>query len=303
MIINKFMGETIKDTTVLITCSENLSVFNCIDSVGEQAPVVVSLTPSKPIERRLSAMGISYVVVPRGNLGVTFNRGIELAQTDKVLITTNDTILGDGAVAKISKGLDIYDACKARLVFDSDPTEPLTRVVAEVRDFVNSSPRRAFTPGLAINKGIKEQMGGHFFNEDVRWAEDSEFSHRLHKKGLAFGYIEDAVIHHGPVSIKHDLKGALMIGLCKRRAVDLGLRGGDEDMIPTLKRIITGETLGRKIQLAKSKGLEAVVYRVIWDAVYNTGYNLRKYGLSDLFEEQLWNGFGRDGQSQIERDN
>lgn len=296
------MSEFIKDTTVLITCSESPTIFNCIDSAKNQAPVAVSMTASAPIEARLLEMGIPFVLVPRGNLGLTFNRGIELVQTPKVLITTNDTVLEEGVVAKISEGLDKFDACKARLVFDYDPNESLTRVVADVRDFINASPRRAFTPGLALNKDIREQMGGRFFDENVRWAEDSEFSYRLYRSGLAFGYIEDAVIHHGPVSMEHDLKGALMIGLCKRRAVDLGLREGDEDLLPTLRRIVTGETLSRKIQLAQSKGLEAVVYKIVWDAVYNAGYNLRKYGLSDLFEEQLWSGFGRDKQSLTEGD-
>jgi hypothetical protein len=291
------MSEFIKDTTVLITCSENPSIFKCIDSARTQAPVVVSMTPSPPIEAKLSQMGIPYVLVPRGNLGLTFNRGIELVQTPKVLITTNDTVLEDGVVAKISDGLDKYDACKARLSFEYKPSQPGTKVVAGLRDSINSSPRRAYTPGLGINKDIKERMGGHFFDEGVRWAEDAEFSHRLQRNGLTFGYIQDAVIHHGPVDVKHDLKGALMIGLSKRRAVDLGLGRGDEDILPTLQRLLTGEAVKRKIDLAQAKGLEVMAYRIVWDAVYNAGYNLRKYGLSDLFEEKLWNGFGRDKQS------
>ena len=293
------MRDIKKDVTAVITSSEDMSVFRCIESVKDQAQVVVSMTPYQPIEDKLSRMGIPFVVVPRGNLGLTYNQGIKLAATEKVLITTDDTVVDDGAVEKLSAGLDEFDACKARLIFDYDPSNLLQKAVADVRDLTNSSPTRAFTPGLAFNKRIAEQMGGHFFNEDVKWAEDSEFSFRLHKNNLRFGYIDDAVIHHAEVDPIHDLKGAFLIGLSKRRAVDLGLRQGDEDLMPTLQRVLSGETFRRKYQVMDQKGLIALMYKFLWDGSYNAGYNLRKAGLSDLIEDKLWNGFGRGRNSSM----
>lgn len=293
------MTEKSNDITVVIASSEDESVFECIESVNGEAAIAVSLTPYAPIETRLSKMGIPFVVVPRGNLGVTFNAGIELAITNKVIVMTDDAAFKPEAIEKLAQGLEQYDACKARLSFQYDDVHPLSRVVASARDFINSSPTRVFTPGLAIRKGIKDQMGGHFFNEQVRWAEDAEFSYRFHKSGLRFGYIEDAVVTHPAVSVRHDLKGAFLIGLSKRRSVDLGLRQGDEDMMPTFRRILSGETLARRIRLVKQKDVATLLYMLIWDGFYNFGYNLRRVGLSGPIEERIWRDFGRSDRNLV----
>lgn len=282
-----------KDITVVIASSEDESVFNCIDSVNGEARVVVSLTPYTPIENRLSPLKIPFVVVPRGNLGVTYNSGIELATTNKVIVMDGDTVFTPGAIDKLDDGLEQYDACKARLSFQVDDTQPLSREVAQTRDFINSSPTRAYTPGLALRKDIRDRMGGYFFNEQIRWTVDSEFSHRFHKNGLQFGYIKDAVVNHPTVSVRHDLAGAFLMGLSKRRAVDLGAREGDEDIIPTLKRLFSGETFARRNRLFREKGASTLLYTLLWDSIYNFGYNLRKLGLSDPIEKRMWGGFGR----------
>lgn len=293
------MTEKSNDITVVIASSEDESVFNCIDSVNGEAGIVVSLTPYKAIETRLLRLSIPFVVVPRGNLGVTFNAGIELATTNKVIVMTDDAAFKPGAIEKLAQGLEQYDACKARLSFQYDDVHPLSRVVASARDFINSSQTRVFTPGLALRKDIRGRMGGHFFNEQVRWAEDAEFSYRFHNNGLSFGYIKDAVVTHPAVSLKHDLRGAFLIGLSKRRAVDLGLREGDEDVTPTLKRILSGETFGRKSRLFREKGASTLLYMMVWDSIYNIGYNLRRLGLSGPIEDRIWQNFGRDERDKV----
>lgn len=292
------MKEQYRDTTVVIASSEDDSVFDCIDSVYDDANVVVSLTPSEEIERKLTKLRIPHVIVPRGNLGVTYNAGIELAVTDKIIIMNDDTTFNEGAIDKLSEGLEAFDACKPRIIFQYDEARRTSKVIAEARDFANSIPTRAFTPGLAINKHIKDRIDGHFFDENVRWAEDAEFSYRLHRSGLRFGYIEDATINHPPVSLKHDLRGAFLIGLSKRRAVELGLREGTEDFIPTMLRIISGVTIERKRRVLQEKGVSTTAYMMTWDLFYNLGYNLRKFGLSNYIERQIWFQYGRDERNE-----
>lgn len=282
-----------KDITVVIANSEDESVFNCIDSIDSDARVVVSLTPCVSIEEKLSRAKIAFVVVPRGNLSVTYNAGIEQARTNKVIIMDSDTVFTHGSIDKLADGLEKYDACKARLWFQVDENQPFSREVAQARDFINSSPTRVYTPGLALRKDIKDKVGGYFFNEHLRWTVDSEFSHRFHRIGLQFGYIEDAIVNHPPVSAKHDLAGAFLMGLSKRRAVELGVRSGDEDVIPTLKRLVSGETLTKRNRLFREKGASTLVYTLFWDCLYNMGYNLQKLGLSGPIEERVWGGFGR----------
>ena len=207
---------------------------------------------------------------------------------------TDDATFDSDAIGKLSESLEESDACKARIHFHYDDKKPLTKLVANARDFINSSPTRAFTPGLALNKDIKESLGGHFFNEQVRWAEDSEFSYRLHKNGLNFVYIPDATINHPPVSLKHDLRGAFLIGLSKRRAVDFGIREGNEDLTPTFRRIVSGESFQRKREVLEQKDLSTAAYLTLWDLFYNLGYNLRRLGLSGRIEENIWGSFGKD---------
>ncbi len=288
------MNERYRDTTVVIASSEDVSVFDCIDSVRGEAKIVVSLTPCDYIEERLLKLNIPHVIVPRGNLGVTFNAGIEKAQTEKIIVMTDDATFNPDAIGKLSESLNQVDVSKAKIIFEYDKKKPLTKIVANARDFINSSPTRAFTPGLAMNKVIKEKMGGHYFNHQVRWAEDAEFSYRLHKKGLSFGYIKDATINHPPVSIKHDLRGAFLIGLSKRRAVELGLREGNEDIVPTAKRLFSGESIRKKNKAREEKGIATAAYMTLWDLYYNAGYNLRRLGLSERIEENIWGKFGKD---------
>lgn len=288
------MNERYRDTTVVIASSEDESVFNCIDSVGNDAKIVVSLTPSDSIQSRLVKSKIPHVVVPRGNLGVTFNAGINHAETKKVIVMTDDATFDPDAIGKLSEALEGSDTCKARILFHYDDTKSLTRVVANARDFINSSPTRAFTPGLGLNKDIKDRMGGHYFNEEVRWAEDAEFSYRLHKNGLSIAYVKDATINHPAVSVKHDLRGAFLIGLSKRRSVELGLREGNEDLTPTLKRLISGESIQKKRRVVDEKDLATAAYMTVWDFFYNLGYNLRKIRLSGKIEEKIWGSFGKD---------
>lgn len=295
----KSMAEKRRDITVVIASSEDESVFNCIKSVNGEAEIVVSLTPYKPIEARLSKLGIPFTIVPRGNLGVTFNSGIELATTNKVIVMTDDAIFESGSIVKLAKGLDNYDACKARLSFQYD-NRSFSRIIASARDFINSSPTKAYTPGLALRKDIKERIGGRFFDEQVMWGEDAEFSYRFHRNGLRFGYIRDAVVSHPPVSVKHDLKGAFLIGLCKRRSVDLGIREGDENIMPTLQRIFSGKTFETRSRLFKEKGASTLFYMFIWDSFYNLGYNLRRLGLSDPIEKRVWQGFGKNEHTRTD---
>jgi GT2 family glycosyltransferase len=283
-----------RDTTVVIASSEDPAVFKCIDSVNGEAKIVVSLTPSEEIERCLVRYKIPHVVVPRGNLGITFNAGIELAETEKVIVMTDDSTFDSGAIGELSQGLNHFDACKARIIFAYNKAKPLTKLVSDVRDFINLSPTRVYTPGLAINKNIKERMGGYFFSDKVRWGEDAEFSYRFHKKGLQFGYIPQATVNHPSVSVTHDLRGAFLIGLSKRRSVELGLREGNEDYIPTIKRIISGETFQKLTKILTEKGIASMFYMIVWNVAYNYGYNLHKYGLSRQIEENMWSHFGRD---------
>ena len=286
--------ERYRDTTVVIASSEDESLFDCIDSVRNEAKIIVSLTPCEPIEARLLKLNIPHVIVPRGNLGVTFNAGIEKASTGKVIIMTDDATFNPDAIGRLTESLEYADASKARILFQYDDNKPLTKVFANARDSINSSPTRVLTPGLAINKEIKQKMGGHYFDQQVRWAEDAEFSYRFHQNGLRFNYVPEATINHPPVSVRHDLRGAFLIGLSKRRAVELDLREPNENVLPTIKRLVSGESINKKRKVVEEKGLVTAAYMTLWDFYYNFGYNLRRLGLSEKIEENIWGKFGKD---------
>lgn len=285
------MTETYKNITVVISSSERNSLFECIDSVGSKAKIVVSLTPSSTIESRLSKLNIPHVIVPRGNIALTYNAGIELARTNKIIVMNDDTTFNPGTIERLSENLEQYDACKPRIIFSHDDSKPLTKLTANARDFVNSSPTRVFMPGLGLRKDIRERMGGHFFDEKVRSGEDAEFSYRFHRNDLKFKYVEDATINHSAISLAHDLREAFLIGVNKRRSVEMGIRKGDEELIPTLKRVFSGVTFEKKKKLLQKKGISTMLYASVWDAVYNIGYNLKKTGLSGILEEGVWKKF------------
>lgn len=278
--------------SVVVSSGDDFRIFDCIKSIDYPAEVVAVITPNKEMERSFGEMKIKYTISPKGNEGLKNNRGIKACSYDKIILVDSDCLFAKGTIKKLSQGLDRYDICKGRIIYKHDKSF-VSKLIANARDYINSNKSLAYTPGLALNREtVLSRMG--LFREDLLWAADSEFSYRMHKSGLSFGYIKEATLYHPPISLKHDIRGAFLIGVGKRRAVDVGAREGDENITPTLRRLFSGESTRSRIDILNRKGLATLIYMFIWDVFYNLGYTLRRLRWSQKIEDSIWQTFGQN---------
>ncbi|HKC04441.1 MAG TPA: glycosyltransferase [Patescibacteria group bacterium] len=203
--------------SVLIRADKDERVFDCISSIRKTSPnsdIKVSILHNKSLEERIAKLGIKYCVVPKGNISITTNRGLKLIKNDKVLITDSDTIFDKNCIKLINKALNKYQVVKPLIIFKNDGS---TRsiLVANLRTYFNSKNNKMFTPGLAFRMHIKNKVGGYYFDNKVAWGEDSEFSNRVEYAKLRTFVIKNARLFHPPVTIRHDLGGAFLIGAKK----------------------------------------------------------------------------------------
>lgn len=263
--------------SVLIRAGNNDKVFDCIASIKKtysNSKIRISLTPNKKLENRIAKLRIKYCVVPKRNISITTNKGLELVKTNKVLVTDCDTIFNKDCIKLLEDALDKYDVVKPQIVFQNNGSLQ-SILVANLRTYFNSKNRKMFTPGLAFRMSIKNRVGGYYFDNKVVWAEDSEFSNRVEENRLKTHVIKKAKLFHPPVSIKHDLAGAFLIGAKKTETKGL------IEMI--IKRFITyGGIL-------KNFDTPTLVYGLVWYLLFDFGKLTKHMGtVGEKIQNYFW---------------
>jgi len=252
--------------TVLIRCSDDYRVFDCISSIkstSRQSPVIVSMTPNRKLQNAVIKTGVNHCIVPRHNAAITNNRGLELMKTKKVIVTDADTVFEKGTISLIDKALDKYDVVKPRLVFRSERSSPYLSPVANIRTFFNDNDQKMYIPGLAFSLSIKDKIGGYYFDEKIPWGEDSDFSDRAEKNGLKTRVVKKAVLYHPSVDLSHDLADAFLIGLKKH----------DKDLIS--RKIVAKRIKFFRKLAARKYGLPTLLYGFMWYLFFDLSKLLR----------------------------
>jgi Glycosyltransferases, probably involved in cell wall biogenesis len=258
------------DLSVVIRCADDSRVFRCIESIDEDVDIVVSTSSNPTFEKLLEEKGIRYCLSPRNNLSQTSNIGFDFALYDKVIITDSDTIFKSGCLNKLFSSLDEYPVAKARLSFRQSSEIPFSNIVADARDYVNSK-ELAFTPGLAVRRGIIDEIGGFLFNDDVPFAVDADFNYRVQKRKIPICFLDDAVIFHDAESVKHDLKAARRIG----KGVSISSRslekkfGGNSSK--DIKKFLKAVKVSDYSCIIREKGGLVLIYQILWDLNFYAG--------------------------------
>lgn len=245
--------------SVLIRAGNNNRVFDCIASIKKTSPsskIKISILPSRILEKEIAKLNIKYCVVQKGNISLTTNKGLELIKKGKVLITDSDTIFDKNCIKLLDKALEKYEVVKPQIVFKNNGS--ITSVlVANLRKYFNSMNNKMFTPGLAFRMSIKNKIGGYYFDNKVVWGEDSEFSSRVEHARLKTYVEKKARLFHPPVSLKHDLGGAFLIGAKKPETKSL--TGIIVNRFKTLYEIF------------RDFGLATFIYGLIWYLFFDFG--------------------------------
>ncbi|MDR2943905.1 MAG: glycosyltransferase [Methanosarcinales archaeon] len=258
------------DISIVIRCAEDYRVFRCIESIDENADIIVSTSANPEFEKELMKRGIKYCLSPRKNLSKTSNIGFKHAVYDKVIITDSDTIFKSGCIQKMFVALDDYKMVKVRLSFQKSSKIPFSNIVAKSRDYVNSK-ELAFTPGLAVRKDIVCDIGGFLFNEDVPFAVDADLDYRVKKRNVPVCFLKKAVILHDAESVKHDLKAARRIG--KGVAVSsLSLSEKfDTNSVKNIQKHLKAVKITDYPDILRKKGILVLFYQILWDVEFYIG--------------------------------
>lgn len=264
------------ELTLVIVCCDDPRVIKAIHSVDRPIPVVVSLVPNESLEKAIIACQAKVVHSVRGNYSVSVNRGLAAVETPAAFIIDSDCILAPGTLEMIARLLDEAPLGRARIAFDSDPSVRLSPDIAKLRAATNNRrPIRPYTPGLGLRLDLKQKLGGHFFDERIPWTGDSEFSHRVAHAGLPVAYAENAVVHHAPISLRHEIRSGFAIGNGSHVVVELGLRPPWEHPTWLLRRL-AAYLLGKTTPVHRPQlGLNARLISLVWTASYYIGYYRR----------------------------
>ena len=189
---------------------------------------------------------------------MALNAGIEAATHDKVLLIDSDCQLTATAIRGICEGLEGYDFCKGKVIFDND--DFASSIISEARDYTNFNVPKTYNPFLGLRKSVAPKVGGYIFDSDIHWTEDADLNSRVKAAGISVNYLPNAVAIHPPLTLKQDLRSAFRYGIGKRIRVEKRTSKG------------IGNYFSRLPDVARKKGVLTALYMGIWSVLYTSGY-------------------------------
>ena len=259
------------DLSVIIRCCDDTRIFRCIDSIHDDVEIIVSTTANGDIQSRLEGQGVSYCIVPKGNLSLTSNAGFDAATHEKVFFTDSDTYFDRSCLKHVDSALDQVKVVSAKIIFEKHPRSPFSRLVAEAREYVNSLPV-VYTPGIGVRKSLKEDIGGFLFNDAVPFAVDADLTYRIHRANIPVRHLYSALLYHDAETVYHDLNSAFRIGAgCMESAFDLVRRHEFPDSPHSIVQELKGVKREYWYRMIRTKGFLVFLYQLLWDISFYTG--------------------------------
>jgi hypothetical protein len=212
------------DLSVVIRCAGEREVFRCLDSIDAPVDLVVTLPADTTIRAELEGRGARVVDVPRMQQGLATNAGVAAATAGSVVIMDSDCWFQPGTLAALAAALVELPVVRTKVVYESSPQVAWSRTIAGARDFDNQGDQRYWFPGLGIRKSTIDLLGGELCHPGLWWVEDADVHDQLEELGLTAEFHQVGVIHHGPISLRHELRSQVKYG--KGGAMRALLRGG-----------------------------------------------------------------------------
>jgi len=244
--------------SIIIPCADDLRVAQCIESIDENAEIIVVLNgPTEAIKNLIKKYFVKTYLIQERNLGAALNIGIQNATYDKVLLMDSDCVFKKGTIRLLYNGLNNFKLAKGKVIFEFNNF--FNRILAKAREYTTSDTPSAYKPPLALKKSIIDDVE-YFFDNDVHWTEDEDLDERVRAAKVSINFLPDAVIYHPPVTLKSDLRSAFRYGIGKRIRVEKKIAKGLGSDFPYLF-----DAIGKK-------GLLVGIYLFFWNIVYSLGY-------------------------------
>lgn len=252
--------------SVVICVADDKRIKNMLDSIHEKCEVVVVLNGCTQEVKEIvnsykkeKIFRLKIVEIPERNLSKSRNIGMENATYDKVVFYDSDCIMVDNALQYYNDYLDKYLLVDGKVKFKDDKFN--SKIVSVLRSM--GLPGYALCPSIGIHKDIIKKVK-YYFDEDIKWIEDSELNIRAKAQNIKIGVIEELTCIHDNLTFKQDLKSAYRYG----SGVKLAAKKGLHKKRPTANWNLI-------IPCFKKKILSGF-YCIIWNIIYCFGYYLTR---------------------------
>lgn len=258
------------DLAIVIPCADDLRLAQCLDSIDEDVEVIVALNGATDAVRQLVIeRHIRYCELPSRNLGAACDMGVRATGAPCVLLMNSDCTFARGTIRRLAEALDHAMVARGRVVFEV--RDPVSRIIAAARDYAHTRPDKAYQPALAFRKEIVGLIG-YYFDLDIHWTEDADFSRRVKAAAIPITFLPDAVVYHPPISLREDLRSAMRYGMGRRVAEEKELVGTYPPFRPYPRTIV--RTFD---DVAKKKGYVVPLYVCgPWNLAFSIGYLAQK---------------------------
>lgn len=253
--------------SIIICVVDDLRIDKMLKSINENCEVVIVLNgATKEVKEIVNSyknnniFQLKVIEIPERNLSKARNVGAKEAKYDKLIFYDSDCELVGKAIDLYDKKLDKYMLVDGSVKFKSETFQ--SKIVSVLRSF--GLPGCALCPSIGINKKIVDKIG-YYFDEDIKWIEDSELNIRVKRAGIKVGIIDELTCIHDNLSFKSDLRSAFRYGTGVKIAAMKGLHKKKPTanwnlIIPCFK-----------------KNFFSGIYCIIWNIIYCLGYYLIKY--------------------------
>ena len=248
--------------SVIICVADDKRIAQMLDSIKDSCEVVVVLNGATLEVRSIvkqypqsKLFRLKVKEIPDRNLSKARNIGILSASYSKVVFYDSDCIMCENALKWYDEYLDRYLIVDGRVLFQADTFQ--SKIISVQRSM--GIPGYALCPSIGLNKKIIEQVG-YYFDEDIKWIEDSELNIRVKKNQIQVGMINELTCIHDNLTFKQDLKSAFRYGTGVKIAALKGLHK---------KRPTANWNL---IMPCFRQRILSGFYCIIWNLVYCIGY-------------------------------
>ncbi len=167
--------------SIILRCSNDLRVFDCLDSIDVACDIVVAMTPNKEIQQKLELRNIRYILSPIGNPAKTTLSALPYIKYQNILLVDSDCVFSAGAINRL---IDLHknsDIVRPRIHFVyNNFYSYLTHLC---REYVNTYNNFVYEPGLLINLNtVLPEIGGYLFSELAPFTPDGELDYRLRQQ-------------------------------------------------------------------------------------------------------------------------
>lgn len=248
--------------SVVICVADDKRIGNMLDSIEDSCEVIVVLNGASTEVRDIvykykknNIFDLKIIEIEEKNLSKARNIGALNATYDKIIFYDSDCIMFKDALKHYNLFLDKYLLVDGAVLFRRDTFS--SNIISVLRSM--GIPGYALCPSIGIHKKILKKIG-YFFDEDIKWIEDSELNIRAKKNNIEIGVIDEVTCIHDNLSFKQDLKSAYRYGTGVKIASKKGLHKKRPTanwnlIIPCFKKnILSGS------------------YCIIWNIVYCIGY-------------------------------